>query len=331
MKDRIRNFLHYCETVDFGKVELSKMESTFYLRFSNEILSLCRTLPRSVQTDSILFLMQYSGVNLGDELDVFANYYSPAWSIIYWLTQNRTLPSRRLKKEDVASAIRAQSMAMFLHSMDDHLTDHQLSISPLNLLLRSQAWMMMNRAFRNLAEGVPLGQKTTARFIDDYYSSMNDSKGLKSLHSYCDLFRRQMGIGMVAPILLSMKMTGSSDFTKGIEMAYGSFGIAWRLLDDIRDIGRDIEKGSGSAIYLCLPKRVMTRWKNNMSRNRAIARTVTQSILIHILEHGVIDQIRGKICDELEAAASIVEAHNLEGLAREFRCLAHPLRNTSRT
>ena len=44
--------------------------------------------------------------------------------------------------------------------------------------------------------------------------------------------------GMIAPILLSMKMTGISDFTRDIEIAYGSFGIAWRLLDDIRDIGR---------------------------------------------------------------------------------------------
>ena len=80
------------------------------------------------------------------------------------------------------------------------------------------------------------------------------------------IFRRQMAIGMIAPILLSMKMTGNADFTRDIETAYGSFGIAWRLLDDIRDISSDIEKGAHSAIYLCLPKKVRTHWNNNTIR-----------------------------------------------------------------
>jgi hypothetical protein len=314
--------------MDFGKVELSKMESIFYRRFRKEILSLCRSLPESAQTDATLFLMQYSGVNLGDELDFFANYYSPIWSILYWLSRDSSLPATRLKGGDVTSAIAAQSMAMFLHSLDDHLTDGQVSVSPLSLLLRSQAWTTMNRAFCNLAKGVPAGERTVRGFIDDYYSSLQDPKGLKSLDSYCDLFRRQMAIGMVAPILLSMKMTGISDFTRDIEIAYGSFGIAWRLLDDIRDIGGDIEKGSHSAIYLCLPKKVRTHWNNSTIRNRAAAKDSTNAILNHILEYSIIDKIRERICAELETAASIVEAHNMRGLAREFRCLAHPLRNS---
>jgi hypothetical protein len=331
MKSRIRNFLHYCETIDFGKVELSKMESAFYLRFSNEILSFCRSLPESAQTDSMLFLMQYSGVNLGDELDFFANYYSPIWSILYWLSHNCTATAKRLKEGDVTSAVTAQSMAMFLHSLDDHLTDSQVSVSPLSLLLRSQAWTIMNRAFCNLAEGLPAGERTVRNFIDEYYSSIQDSKGLKSLDSYCDLFRRQMGIGMIAPTLLSMKMTRISDFTKDLQIAYGSFGIAWRLLDDIRDIGGDIDKGSHSAIYLCLPEKVRTYWNNNNFRTRSAAKDSINAILSHILENSLIDKIKERICAELEAAASIVEAHNLTGLAREFRCLAHPLRNRGST
>jgi hypothetical protein len=331
MKDRITDFLHYCKTIDFGKGELSKKERTFYRQFSNEIVSLCRSLPKSFQTDAILFLMQYFGVNLGNELDFFANYYSPAWSVLYWLSRDYTLPAKRLKKGDVTRAIRAHSMAMFLHSLDDHLTDRQVPVFPLTLLLRRQAWATMNRAFCNLAEGIPSGGKTVRSFIDHYYSSIQDSKGLKSLDSYCDLFRRQMAIGMIAPILLSMKTTGISDFTRDIEVAYGSFGIAWRLLDDIRDISRDIEKGSHSAIYLCLPKKVRTHWKNNIFKTRAAAKAATKSILIYILEHNLIEKIQERICAELETAASIVDAYDLTGLAREFRCLADPLRESSGT
>ena len=329
MKGRIRDFLLYCETIDFGKVRLSKMENTYYRRFSNEILSLCRSLPESIQTDSILFLMRYSGINLGDKLDFYANYYSPTWSILYWLCHNYSIPGKRLKKWDVTNAVTAQSMAMFLHSLDDHLTDSQVSASPLTLLLRSQAWTIMNHSFCNLVDGIPAGEKTVQRFINDYYSSIKDSKELKSLDSYCDLFRRQMGIGMVAPTLLSMKMTGSSDFARDIEIAYGSFGIAWRLLDDIRDIGDDIENGSHSSIYLCLPEKIKTHWNNNKMRSRAAVRDSENAVVSHILEHGLIDKIKERICAELETAASIVEAHKIAGLAREFRCLAHPLRKTS--
>jgi hypothetical protein len=140
-----------------------------------------------------------------------------------------------------------------------------------------------------------------------------------------------MGIGMIVPTLLSMKMAGISDFTRDLQIAYGSFGIAWRLLDDIRDISRDIEKGSHSAIYLSLPKEVRTHWKNNIFKTRAAARAATKSILTHILKHSLIDKIKERICTELETAASIVEAYDLKGLAREFRCLANPLRNIDGT
>jgi hypothetical protein len=331
MKSRIRDFLHNCETIDFGKVKLSKMEGTFYQRFSNEILSLCRSLPESVQTDSMLFLMQYSGVNLGDELDFFANYYSPIWSILYWLCHNNTLTGKQLKKGDVTNAVVAQSMAMFLHSLDDHLTDSQLSVSPLTVLLRSQAWTIMNRAFCNLAEGVPDSERTIHGFLDNYYLGIQDSREQESLDNYCDLFRRQMAIGMVAPILLSMKMIEISDFTRDIEIAYGSFGIAWRLLDDIRDISRDMEKGAHSAIYLCLPKKVKTHWNNHNSKRRPAAKDSLNIVLNYILGNSLIEKIKERICTELETAASIVEAYGLKGLAREFRCLAHPLRKTGST
>jgi hypothetical protein len=330
MKGTIEDFLLYCENIDFGKGELSKRESIFYRRFSNEILSLCRSLPESVRTESIFFLTEYFGVNLRDGLDFFSHYYPPSWSILYWLSRGYPLAAKRLKERDVTSAVTAQSMAMFLHSLDDHLADRQVSVSPLILLLRSQARTIMNRAFGNLAEGVPAGERTIRGFMNDYDSSIRDSKGPKSLDGYCVLFRKQMAMGMITPILLSMKMTAISNFTRDLEIAYGSFGIAWRLLDDIRDIRSDIQERSHSAIYLCLPEDLRIQWNHNTFRNRTSARDSTHAILTHILEHSLIDEIRERICAELETAASIVEAHDLTGLAREFRSLAHPLRNSSR-
>jgi hypothetical protein len=330
MEHKNRNFLSSCAQTDFGRIPLSRTEKAFYKRFNAEILSLCRSLPNSVQTDALLFLMQYSGITLGQELDFFSNYYPPAWSILYWLSQENTFATKRLKVRDVTSAVTAQSMAMFLHSLDDHLTDNQISVSPLTLLLRSQAWTIMNRAFCYLTENLPGGTRKVRSLVDDYHAGIRDSEGLNSLDSYCDRFRKQMALGMVAPTLLSMKVAGRSNFIRDLQIAYGSFGISWRLLDDIRDIGNDMKRGAPSAIYLCLPKKIRTRWNTPGATNRTGAGNSTKPILNHILERGLVERIKDRICIELETAASIVEAYDLRGFARELRYLALPLRSSSR-
>ncbi|MFH0824243.1 MAG: hypothetical protein V2B18_15935 [Pseudomonadota bacterium] len=316
MQGTIGEFLLDCESMDFGERELSNMERAFYRRFGNEIVSLCRSLPRSAQTDAILFLMRYSRSKLGEEPDFFAHYYPPIWSILYRLSHEKDLPRERLTEGDVTDAVTAQSMAMFLHSLDDHLVDGQVSVTPLTLLLRSRAWTVMNNAAHNLAGRVPAGEETVRRFLDDYYSGFQDSEEPNSLDGYCDLFRRQMAIVMIAPVLLSMKMTGNSDFARDIEIAFGSFGIAWRLLDDIRDIREDMEKGARSSVYLCLPERLRILWKNG-----------TEIILNHMVESRIVDDIKERICTELDKAACLVEVHKMTGLAGEFRCLAQPLKN----
>jgi len=328
MKDKDKQVLSQCAETDFGSIALSRNEKAFYERFNGEILSLCRSMPDSLRTDSLLFLLESSGVNLGDELDFFAHYYPPSWSILYWLTRHGAHSTNKLNKGDMAVAIQAPSMAMFLHSLDDHLMDAQIPVTFLSLLLRSQAWMIMSRAFDNLAEGVSGGKRVVRRFIDEYCSSVKDPGGPDSLDTYCDLFRRQMGIGMIAPALLSMKVNGLSDFTRDLQTAYGCFGVAWRLLDDIRDVEADMEKRVHSTIYLCLPEKVRTHWDKNAAKKLVSARTAKRSILVHILEHRLIDEVRGRISAELERAACLVEAHGLTGLAKEFRCLAAPLANT---
>ena len=325
MDAEIRGFLLSCETMDFGKGELSAGESSFYRLFDNDILSLSGSLPRSVRTESMIFLMKYSGVLLDGKPDFFANFYPPAWSILYWLTQHSPAAAERLEEEDVTSAVAGHCMAMFLHSLDDHLIDRQIPVSPLTLLLRSQAWAIMNRAFGSLAKRVPAGERTVRKFTDRYYSSVQGSANPRSLDGYCDHFRKQMAMGMIAPVLLSMKMTGISDFTRDLESAYGSFGVAWRLLDDIRDMRGDIGKGIRSSVYYCLSKQVKARWNNNLIRNRNGVEHCARTILAQIREAKVIDRIKSRICAELKTAARKADQHQLKGLAYEFRCLARPL------
>ena len=327
MRSNIEDFLLLCENVDFGKNTLSEKERAFYQRLNNEMILLCRSLPESVQGNATLFLMQYSGVKFGDELDFFANYYPPIWSIVYWLTKDSFFPHKQLQDEDLRSAVTAQSMAMFLHALDDHLTDNQVSVSLLTLLLRTEAWNSMNLALLNLSKGLPAGETTISRFINDYYSSNQDSTELGSLDRYCDLVRKQGATLLITPILLSMKMTGISKFTSDIETAFGSFGVAWRLLDDLRDIREDVGTGAETSIYLCLPERLRTYWKSSVFGTGATVESAQKAVLMYIFQHNIIGDIKKRIYAELELAASIVEAHNLTGLGAEFRCLADPFRN----
>jgi len=325
MEDKIEDLLSFCSEIDFGAVNLSNGEKKFYSDLKNEIISLCKSLPESTKLDTSLFFMRYFRIPIGQELDFFRDYYVPAWSIIYWLVQSCS-SDKVIENQDMKSAITAHTMALFLHSLDDHLNDNEIPATHLTLLLRSQSWMIMINALNRLADGVEKGNEIIQSFIDDYYSGIRSSKNIESLDSYCDLFRKQMATGLITPFLMTKKMGTDKRFTEAILTAYESFGIAWRLLDDIKDIETDMMKGTHSSVYYCLPQKIKNHWdKNTGDENSGSARI----ILDYVLENNVISRIIERICKELELAASIADSYKMMGFADEFRCLVRPLDNSS--
>ena len=323
MEDKLEDFLSSCSKIDFGSVDLSGREEEFYKGFNGEIISLCESLPESIQTDALLFFMKYSGLSIGHKLNFFKNYYVPSWSIVYWLIHCER-ENRRLTQEDIKNAKTAHSMAMILHSLDDHISDKEIPASHLTLLLRSQSWMIMNNAFTRLADGVDGGYEIVQGFIDDYYSSIWDPEEIESLNSYCDLFRKQMATWLIVPVLMTKKMTTDKDFIDAIQSAYGSFGIAWRLLDDIMDIEEDIKKGAHSAVYFCLPENKKKLWDGGSGPDPKNEKGHYETVLGHIMDKRLVYRIKRRIIRELESAASISENHNMTGLAGELRSLLIP-------
>ena len=326
MEDKLEDFLSSCSKIDFGSVDLSGREKEFYKGFNREIISLCDSLPESAQLDALLFFIKYSGLSIGQELDFYKNYYVPSWSIIYWLIDSDH-EDRRLTQEDIKNAKTAHSMAMILHSMDDHISDKEIPASHLTLLLRSQSWVIMNNSFTGLADGVDGGYEIVQGFIDDYYSSIYDPEEIESLDSYCDLFRKQMATWLIVPVLMTKRMTTDEDFIDAIQIAYGSFGIAWRLLDDIMDIKIDMKNGTHSSIYICLPENIREFWDKNEMTESNNDSSCYDIILDYIHKNGVINRTQQRIAKELELAASISENHNMIGLAGELRSLLIPFRD----
>ena len=324
MDKGITDMLSFCSHVDFGIVNLSQEEERFRGELNREMLSLCHYLPQSMRTKAALFLMKYFQASLTSGVNFVNYFYAPAWSILYWLLRS-CQDNKKLDSEYIQNAKTSHTMAMFLHAFDDHLIDGQLPITHLSLLMRSQSWMIMTQAYKGLATGVDKGAAIVCGFIDDYYSSIGKSDEFESLDSYCALFRKQMATWLITPILLAKMISPNKEFSRSIQAAYSSFGIAWRLLDDLQDIEKDMMNGVHSSIYVCLNEDLKDRWdkvKEKIDQDYDNVKT----ILSYVLEKGVIDGIKQRVCCELESAASIADSCSMKGLASEFRCLLQPLK-----
>ena len=326
MENKLETFLSSCSEMDFGAVHLSDQEKDFYRKFNSEIISLCDSLPESAQTDALLFFMKYSGLSIGQELDFFKNYYIPSWSVIYWLIQ--CFPnSKESLREEIKNAVTAHSMAMILHSLDDHINDGELPASHLTLLLRSQAWMIMINSLKNLSGCLDKGEEIVRDFIDDYYSSILESNDMNTLEHYCDLFKKQMATWLIVPVLITKMINTDEEFTGAVQAAYESFGIAWRLLDDINDIETDFKNGSRSSVYLCLPDDIKKIWDQNNGEKSKHDNFSPETIYDFILKNKIVYRLQQKICIELKSAVSLSDNCDMKGLANEYLCLLQPMKD----
>ena len=307
----------------FGPVPLPDDQSAFYVDVNRQIPALCQSLPAAVQTEAMLFFMRYAGVSPADEMDFFGRFPVPAWSIVYWLSRGGHSVAD-LSRETTALAIQAHALAMCLHSLDDHLVDGEMPPTPLVLLLRSQAWLRMEQALEGLAEGLPEGRRLVDGFLGDYYTAAGYAAPARCLEDYCGLFRRQMATGFMVPALLNMRAKVDRRSARRIEGAFGSFGIAWRLLDDLQDVRSDLARGVPSAVYLCLGEEGQSLWKDLPGRSPSAGDDRAARILMAMQAEKVCQRLCARIGRELQQAADIMAASGLPGLACELRCLGRP-------
>ncbi len=292
---------------------------------NDQVMELCHTLPLGVQSESMLFFMNYAGIRLGEPLDFFKGYYRPVWSPLYWLTADNGVDGN-LSGVGLETAVRGHAMAMTLHSLDDHLVDGEIPASHLTLLVRGEAWRRMNQAIDSICVDLPGGSHIAHGLIDDYYSGITGQDMPDTLDTYCDLFRKQLATGLIMPLLVACKTGGDDEFISGLRGATESFGIAWRLLDDIQDLEADMADGTHSAVYVCLGEKGRALWG---SRDRGKGWDTGKSagkICAMIQEMKILETIAGRIAAELDTAASLAEKIGLKGLSEEYRVLAEPVR-----
>jgi hypothetical protein len=325
MEGRFSELLLFCSQIDFGPITFSREEEKFRKELNRELLSLCEYLPQSMQTKAVLFLMKYMNTSLSGGLNFVNYFHPPAWTILHWL-QHSCPDKKKLSPKKMREAKTGHTMAMFLHALDDHLSDGQLPVTHLALLMRSYSWMIMNQAFEKLSREVKDGKVIVSDFINNYYSSIDSSNQADSLDSYCEIFKKQMATWLIVPVLLAKRMDGTEELTHSVQTVYSSFGLAWRLLDDLQDIEQDLKKGAHSSLYACLPNTIRKKWDWAKDENENINGKSVAQVLNYILKTEVIERIRERICSELESAASLANTCNLTGFADELRCLMQPLK-----
>ncbi len=320
-----------CTSLDFGKTSPDESCAAFHALLNGAVTDLVRSLPRSTQSSAMIFAMGYAGLHLGDPLDFFRNYYSPIWSSIPHMIKkegNTILP-----EGFTGHAAGAHAMAMLLHSLDDHLNDGEVPAGHLTLLIRSQAWKLLHDHLATLCASIPGGAETAAELLDAYYSGITRKDQPVGLDEYLEIFRKQMATGLIVPLLIA-RLAGGSGLEDGVRASLESFGIAWRILDDIRDLEQDRASGTTSAVSLCLPEEGRLLWgepvgseppgkpgdiRPGLERERAMAMEVI------LRDSGIIDTLVQRIIVEMGNAAAHAETAGLPGLASEFRLLVGPL------
>lgn len=322
----------FCNSVDFGRYPLDTPCTAFYELLNSAVIDLIRTIPYSTQLPAMLFFLYYAGLKPGDTLDFFHNYYSPIWSIIPHILkkQENTLFSEIL----INHAAGTHAMAMLLHSVDDHINDGDIPSNHLTLLIRSQAWKLLHDHCEPLTAVISNGKELVDDCLNRYYRSIIAQTCPQNLEEYCNLFRHQMATAFIVPLLLTHD-DGNSVLANAVQTALESFGIAWRILDDIKDLEIDFLAGSVSAVSLSLPEEGKHLWnaiKNSKNRNykNQSKRTVKnehqfQTLERIVQEYGIIPALVKKILNEIDNAINHAEEAGMPQFAAELRLIASPL------
>ncbi|HEY6561020.1 MAG TPA: class 1 isoprenoid biosynthesis enzyme [Polyangiaceae bacterium] len=257
-------------------MRLDPFEKDLFRALNRRIPAICRELPRSIRDLGMYYLLEhFTKYRLGNLANFFGKFYAPSWTYIHWLCE-KLPPARRDVFERLC--VQVQASGMLLHILDDHLSDGDAPVSSVSLQLRTQAWQQLEAGAEGLALAV--GSPAALRWqelVDQYFAAICERE-VPTFEAYVDRFRGQVATGLIAARALCA--AGSVDFARFRE-GFEQFTIAWRLLDDLRDISEDLERGEHSSIYYLLPEHERADWAANRaskSFEQAVVQASTQLV-----------------------------------------------------
>jgi hypothetical protein len=291
----------------FGKIELNSSQIEFHNTMNAELLLLCKKLPIPLQNPAAIFLLQY---NPGKDLlfDFMSLFYPPSYTILYWTIHYSQTTNQNISKY----ALRAMAMALFLHLLDDHITDGDIRANHLHLQIRTVAWNTFMESCESLAEQTSNGKETIQEYIDEYFANIYNPPEIRTLEDYENLFPKQIATWRLVVNLLA-KVLSTEETAIVLDKIYSSFGIAWRLLDDLQDWEKDCTEKQKTAVYYTIPKDKRSLWENGNKEQILELKDVFEKELIC------------KIKSELEKSKNLSEGLQWKHFSTEFESLQKTL------
>jgi hypothetical protein len=310
MSKEIDDKLALCRNLDFGAPALPRNLLLWNDALNEEIFSLCRGLPLSQQSEGLLFLMGYARISLGEKFDFFKNFYSPLWSV---------LPHVSLQEPGLfPHYVHAHAMAMFLHSFEDHITDREMNLDNLKLLLHGEAWRLYRNSLDVISGEDRRRREVAGHHLDRYFSSIAAPPSDETLTGYCNHFRKQMANLTLVAVLLAEEVYKDNEPVEHLIRAFESFGTAWRLLDDLNDLENDIIDKTRSACYYILPEDWRSRYRLQQDGDREV-------IMEYLAESGHLEVIMELIVSYLAEGRDAAQAGNMPAYGEELSRLAEPV------
>ncbi|TGK08596.1 hypothetical protein EHO60_14670 [Leptospira fletcheri] len=253
--------------LDFGNFEESREEAEFHKLLNEAVLNLCYELPPAIRSETLHFLYKYSDSTTDSGFDYFKKYYSPCYTILYWINEN----AQSLDWDDplLELLIQSHSSALLLYSLDDHLVDQSLKTTHSLLQLRTQTWERYSQAGRLFAKEIHGGISVRDDFVDRYFNSVRDDSYMETLEAYLDRFRLRMATCSLQPYLLARSFMTREQAESVLKM-YEAFGIAWRLLNDYQDLEKDLENDTFSSMTYFLSNADAMDW-GSRGRSRILS------------------------------------------------------------
>lgn len=307
------------KSLTFGAVRLAAEHQPLRNWLNRRIPTFCDRMPAALRDSALLAVQAHVTRYRACHVAAFYDkYYPPAWTVIPFLAGScgGVAPSQ------VHDALSAQAAAMFLHLLDDHLTDGDIPIDNLFLQFRTEVWGEFREASGRLAGMDQEAKRTVESLVDLYFSRIHRPPDRPDLASYEEVFRGQAATWLIAPLLIAALAGYDTGQRRLIRSMYEEFCLAWRILDDLRDAIADAAADRPTAVFHLLPPEGRSVW-HNMALDPSDGER--SDALLGVLRSAAYPAAAQVIHTHLATAAHASDELDLAGLGGQYRALALPL------
>jgi 4-cresol dehydrogenase (hydroxylating) len=256
-------------------------------------------LPEGLARDARAALAAYAGKHP----TFFGLYYRPTWSFLARVALPGPAARHRPRLR------RLHALTLFLHLWDDHLADGQLAPTLGRIHLRSRAWSAMEDEAAALSRAAGLPDAPWRDAAAAYLEAVGAPPEPADLDAALALARREAALCTIAP---GLHAALAGEDAAALARIIEDFAVAWRIVDDLQDIGRDAAAGRRSTVRLALTGAAAGAWDAaGVGDPRALAALAAR---LGPAVPGLVARAQAA----LDAARAVAQAHGWRDLAADL-------------